>query len=76
MASSSSPRFKALALSSSLSHAGDWLNATPSPSLGLSFYDWEFRVCLKYWLGVQMVEEGSLCCIFVGCPLIYMVIIM
>ena len=32
MASSPSPRFKALALSSSLSHAGDWLNATPSPS--------------------------------------------
>ena len=63
MASSPTPPFKALAPSSSLPHAGDWLNATPCPSLGLSFYDWEFCVCLKYWLGVQMVEEGSSCCI-------------
>ena len=46
MASSLTPRFKALALSSSLPHAGEWLNATPFPSLGLSFHDWEFRVCL------------------------------
>ena len=63
MASSLTPRFKALALSSSLPHADEWLNATPFPSLGLSFHDWEFSVCLKYWLGVQMVVEGSLCCI-------------
>ena len=45
-------RSKALALSSSLPHAGDWLNVVPSPALGLSLHDQEFRRCLDYWLGL------------------------
>ena len=54
-------RSKALALSSAIKHAGDWLNVVPSPALGLHFQDQEFRLCLLYWLGVRMYEEGSRC---------------
>ena len=52
---------KILALSSSIAHAGDWLSVTPSSALGLHLHDWEFRLCLQYWLGLQMVEEGTTC---------------
>ena len=54
---SSSPdiRFKALALSTSIPHAGDWLNVVPSTSLGLHLLDNEFRLCLKYWLGLRQM---------------------
>ena len=41
-------RSKALALSTSLPHAGDWLNVVPSPALGLSLFDQEFCLCLDY----------------------------
>ena len=51
-------RSKALALSTAIPHAGDWLNVIPSHALGLHLHDWEFRLCLQYWLGLQMVEEG------------------
>ena len=54
-------RSLALAQSCSLPHAGDWLNAVPSSSLGLHFMDREFRVCLQYWLGVPIFEEGVKC---------------
>ena len=54
-------RSGALALSSSIPHAGDWLNVVPSSALGLHLHDWEFRVCLQYWLGLPMVEEGTHC---------------
>ena len=50
-------RFKALALSSAICHAGDWLNVIPSQVLGLHLYDREFRLCLQYWLGLPMVDE-------------------
>ena len=53
-------RCKALALSLAISHAGDWLNV-PSSILGLHLHDQEFRLCLKYWLGLPIVEEGSHC---------------
>ena len=43
---------RALALSSALPHAGDWLNGIPSAALGLHLQDQEFRCCLQYWLGV------------------------
>ena len=48
----SAPNFrsKALALSTSLPHAGDWLNVVPS--LGLHLQDREFKLCLSYWLYV------------------------
>ena len=54
-------RSKALAMSSAIHHAGDWLNVIPSSSLGLHLQDWEFRLCLQYWLGLRMVEDGIRC---------------
>ena len=54
-------RFKALALSSAICHAGDWLNVIPSQSLGLHLYDRELRLCLQYWLGLPMVDEEVRC---------------
>ena len=54
-------RSKALALSTAIPHAGDWLNVVPSHALGLHLHDWEFRLCLQYWLGLPMVEEGTRC---------------
>ena len=61
VSSASDSRSKALALSTAIPHAGDWLNVVPSHALGLHFHDWEFRLCLQYWLGLQMVEEGTRC---------------
>ena len=52
---------KALALSSSIPHAGDWLNMVPSSALCLHLLDCEFRVCLRYWLGLQMFVDGTQC---------------
>ena len=57
--SSPDVRSRALALSSAISHAGDWLNVVPSMALGLHLLDCEFRLCLRYWLGIQMFEEGA-----------------
>ena len=54
-------RFKALALSSAICHAGDWLNIIPSQALGLHLYDREFRLCLQYWMGLPMVDEKVRC---------------
>ena len=56
-------RSKALALSTAIPHAGDWLNVVPSKALGLHLHDWEFRLCLQYWLGLQLAREGSCCTI-------------
>ena len=53
--------FRALALSSSLPHAGDWLNVIPSLSLGLHLQDREFRCCLQYWLGVPLHNNPYPC---------------
>ena len=50
-------RSTALAHSSSLPHAGDWLNAIPSSALGLHILDSDFRLCLVYWLGLRMVAR-------------------
>ena len=52
---------KALALTSSINHAGDWLSVIPSSALGFHLHYCEFRFCLQYWLGLQMVEEGTRC---------------
>ena len=54
-------RTKALALSTAIPHDGDWLHVVPSTSLGLHLHDWEFCLCLWYWLGVRMLEEGAKC---------------
>ena len=53
-------RSKGLAHSTALPHAGAWLNVVPSTSLGLHLQDKEFRLCLQYWLGLRMGEEGAL----------------
>ena len=58
---SSDLRSKAIILSTSIQHAGDWLHVVPSTQLGLHLKDWEFRLCLRYWLGIQLVGENSLC---------------
>ena len=42
-------------------HAGDWLNVTPSPHLGLNLHSQEFRCCLRYWLGVPL-HSGPYAC--------------
>ena len=41
-------RSRAVVLSTSLPHAGDWLNVVPSSTLGLHLQDKEFRLCLQY----------------------------
>ena len=41
-------RSRAIVLSTSIRHAGDWLNVVPSLALGLHLSDWEFRLCVKY----------------------------
>ena len=57
------PRSRALALSSVITHAGDWLSVFPSSALGLHLIDREYRLCLLYWLGLPMSEEGYRCSI-------------
>ena len=52
-------RCRALALSSSQPHAGDWLNVLPSSSLGLHLQDHELKCCLQYWLGVHFTAAHS-----------------
>ena len=54
-------RFKALAQSSAIRHAGDWLNVIPSSALGLHMFDQEFRLCLRYWLGLPLFPVDSTC---------------
>ena len=61
MSSAPDPRFRALSLSSSIPHAGDWLLTLPSPSLGLHFLDLEFRTCLCYWLGISLSSDNAFC---------------
>ena len=59
--SAPSIRSRALALSSSLPHAGNWLNVVPSTSLGLHLQDREFRCCLQYWLGIPLLNNPIPC---------------
>ena len=54
-------RARALALSSGLPHAGDWLNVVPSPALGLRIQDSEFWCSLRYWLGVPLHNSPYPC---------------
>ena len=60
-AQSPDARSRAILLSTSIRHAGDWLNVVPSPALGLHLSDWEFRLCTKYWLGIPMADDGFPC---------------
>ena len=61
LATAPDTRSRALALSTTLPHAGDWLNVIPSTTLGLHLLDREFRLCLDYWLGLQITKEVALC---------------
>ena len=54
-------RSRALALSTAIPHAGDWLNVIPAPALGLHLHDREFRCCLDYWLGLEVFSGNSRC---------------
>ena len=58
---STTTRQRALTLSSALQHAGDWLNVLPSPTLGLHLHSNEFRLCLRYWLGLPLFAVSSAC---------------
>ena len=61
LVSAPSIRSRALALSSSLPHAGDWLNVVPADYLGLHLRDRELRCCLRYWLGTPMHSKPYPC---------------
>ena len=54
-------RSRALAMSSALPHAGDWLNAIPSRALGLHIPNRDFILCLSYWLGLPVTNRMSAC---------------
>ena len=54
-------RSRALALSTAIPHAGDWLNVVPSAALGLHLHDREFRLCLDYWLGLRITGRNPRC---------------
>ena len=51
----------ALALSTAIPHAGDWLNVVPSAALGLHLHDREFCLCLDYWLGLRITGRNPRC---------------
>ena len=59
-------RSRALAVSTALPHASDWLNVTPSPTLGLHLQDREFRLCMDYWLGLCMTMGPCPICGSIG----------
>ena len=59
--SAPSVRARALANSTGLPHAGDWLNGVPSAALGLHLQDKEFRPCLRYWLGIPLHSAPYSC---------------
>ena len=61
VASAPDTRSRALALSTAIPHAGDWLNVVPSTALGLHLHDREFCLCLAYWLGLQIGAEELRC---------------
>ena len=57
----SSIREKARLQSLSLPQSGVWLSAAPIPALGLHLSSNEFRVALKYRLGVKLYENERKC---------------
>ena len=60
-ASASQPREKARFGSVSLPHSGDWLNAVPSKVLNLHMRPLEFRVAIKYRLGLPIYSSEGIC---------------
>ena len=60
--SSTGPRERARLGSVSLGHSGDWLNALPSKVMNLHMRPTEFRMAVKYRLGIQVFQSVA------GCP--------
>jgi hypothetical protein len=54
-------RTKNLLLACTMAHASDWLLAPPIPGLGLSLRNDNFRVALKFRLGLPLFDSGLLC---------------
>ena len=61
LSTASSPRIRALVLSSGLPHARNWFNVVPSTPLGLHLMDCEFRCFLHYWHGVPLCSNSYPC---------------
>ena len=57
--SSSSARDRARLLSLALPHAGDWIDALPSPSLNLNLDSRSFGAVMGYRLGVPLMQSGD-----------------
>ena len=56
---------RARLLSVSSPHASSRLRVTPSPALGLHLTPPECQFAIKWWLGIQLCEPGSVCAL---CP--------
>ena len=54
LASAPSICARTLTNSTSLPHAGDWLNGVPFAVLGLGLHDKKFQSCLWYWLEIPL----------------------
>ena len=61
LCNASSPRARALVLSSGLPHARNWFNVVPSTPLGLHLTDCEFRCFLRYWHGIPLHSNSYPC---------------
>ena len=61
LSSAPSTDSRALVLSTSLPHAGNWLNRVPSLTLGLHLDDQELCCCLRYWLGIPLHSSPYSC---------------
>ena len=59
LVNNASGRNKARLLSLNLPHAGDFLDAMPSPSLNLKFDSRSFGMAMAYRLGLPILEEGD-----------------
>jgi hypothetical protein len=57
----SSLRMQNLLLACTMDHASGWLHAPAVPGLGLSLKSENFRVAMKFRLGMALIDEGSLC---------------
>jgi hypothetical protein len=57
----SSPRTKNLLLACTMAHASDWLLTAPIQGLGLNLPNDNFRMALKFRLGLSLFEPGLSC---------------
>ena len=66
LANSPDPLSRALALSSTIAHAGDCLGFVLLQFLDfMHVHDHEFCFCRLYWLGLPMTEEGLRCTVVI-----------